>query len=314
MRILLSLLVLGSATSVVVAQEPRQRVEYSSGLFSGSGEGVVLAAAGSSCALSETTCESGCMPIGSVVSYFAFNHVVSSIGPQSWSSYGTSFPPPLSCHNRTSLTDDVVSQCCKDGTNTYCPINSVCNPGGCCPIGKTCKNGSGSASCAAGKTTCGIGCMPSSAECCSDGTYCPLGSKCSGSDYCCKIGKTCGSGSGGGSGGSGSGSGSSPTSSLLFDGGETTTSRRATHTSATENLPTATSDLSIPAAQTAGDDTPTTATGTSTPAKTPTAGPPTVTVTPTTVAGLPGGSSAGALDRADGKIAVGLAVAAALLI
>ena len=68
MRPVLSLLVLGSATSLVVAQEPRQRVEYSAGLFPGSHDGVVLAAASAGCALSETTCESGCMPIGSVVS------------------------------------------------------------------------------------------------------------------------------------------------------------------------------------------------------------------------------------------------------
>ncbi|KAK8053619.1 hypothetical protein PG996_012920 [Apiospora saccharicola] len=273
MRALISLLVIGSAASLAVAQEPRQRVEYSAGLFSGAGgEGVVLAAASSSCTLSETNCESGCMPIGSV--------------------------------------------CCKDGTNTYCPINSVCNPGGCCPIGKTCKGGSGVASCAAGKTTCGIGCMPSSADCCSDGTYCPLGSKCSGSDHCCKIGKTCpgdsgsgGSGSGSGSGSSGSGSSPGTSSLVLGSDDETTTSRRATSTFAPGNLSTATSKLSIPAAQTASDDTPTTTTS----SKTPTVGPPTVTVTPTG-ASLPGGTGAGALDKADGKLAVGLAVVAALLI
>lgn len=200
-----------------------------------------------------------------------------------------------------SLTNGTMSQCCNDGTNTYCPINSVCNPGGCCPIGKTCKAGSGVATCAPGKTMCGEHCMPSSAECCNDGTYCPFGSKCSGSDYCCKIGQTC-------SGGSGSGSGSSPaTSSLVFDSeGEKTTSRRTTYTSAP-------GVLSIPTAQTASDDDTST---TTTPTRTPTKGRPTVTVTPTTaVAGLPGGTTgAGALDKADGKLAVGLAVAAALLI
>ncbi|KAK8045193.1 hypothetical protein PG993_005217 [Apiospora rasikravindrae] len=288
MRTVFSLLALGSAT-IVFAQEPRQRVEYSADFFPSGGNGVVLAAASSGCALSETTCESGCMPIGSVVSIL--NLVLFLLYNESGSMLHMA--TSLRSKGRRQLTNDASLQCCKDGTNTYCPINSVCNPGGCCPIGKTCKNGSGSASCAAGKTMCGIGCMPTTADCCSDGSYCPSGSKCSSNGYCCKIGQTC-------SGGSGSGA-------------VTTSSRHATSTPTSDDLETSTSTskLSIPAAQTADETTKAAAT----PSKTSTH-PGTVTVTPS-ASGLPGGSGgsgAGALDRVDGKLAVGLVVVAALLI
>ncbi|KAK8069614.1 hypothetical protein PG994_006230 [Apiospora phragmitis] len=307
MRVVLSLLVMGSA-SIVVAQQPRQRVEHSAGLFPGGGDGVVLAAASSSCVLAETTCESGCIPIGSVVSILDL--VMLSQQNESDPLPTHNITSPLHSKVRRQLTNDASSQCCKDGTNTYCPINSVCNPGGCCPIGKTCKDGSGASSCAAGKTMCGIGCMPTTADCCSDGAYCPSGSKCSSGGYCCRIGQTCSGSSGGSS------AGSAGHSTTLIGGGSgsgavTTSSRRATSTPTSDDLESATSKLSFPAAQTADDTTK----ATTAPTKNST-NPGTVTVTPTAT-GLPGGSSAsgaGALDRADGKLAVGLAVAAALLI
>ncbi|KAK7942910.1 uncharacterized protein PG986_012023 [Apiospora aurea] len=297
MRAVFPLLALGSAT-IVFAQEPRQRVEYSAGLFPGDGNGVVLAAASSGCALLETTCESGCMPIGSVVSSLHLALLLLENESESLLSYAIISPPQ---------GRETANQC-------------VCNSGGCCPIGKTCKDGSGASSCAAGKAMCGIGCMPTTADCCSDGTYCPSGSKCTSNGYCCRNGQTCSGGSGSGSGGSGSGSSAGDVghSSISIGGGGggggavTTSSRRASSTPTSDDLETSISKLSVPAAQTADETTKAPTTPSKTPTKTP-ASPGTVTVTPS-ASSLPGGSGAGALDRADGKLAVGLAVAAALLI
>lgn len=127
-----ALLLLGSA-SAVLGQEARQRMLFVPGPSEGQA-GVFLAAAGS-CAGSETTCETGCMPSGGV--------------------------------------------CCGDGTNTYCPAGTECRPSACCPPGKHCLGGGGPPTCGVGRVLCGSGCMPLLGDCCNDGTYCPAYSQCS---------------------------------------------------------------------------------------------------------------------------------------
>jgi len=122
------------------------------------------------------------------------------------------------------------SQCCDDGSSTYCPVGQYCIPNACCPIGETCTGGgggtttvgtivgtataqespppsqtvesvtptstsitSGSGSCSSsGEATCETLCMPIDAVCCDDGTstYCPNGQYCV-PGGCCPNGEEC---------------------------------------------------------------------------------------------------------------------------
>lgn len=95
----------------------------------------------------------------------------------------------------------ISGRCC--ATSGWCTAGTVCDDihEGCCQIGKVCNKGP-TGGCGTGYTSCMNKCMPSGADCCSDGMYCKSGTRCDGNGGC-----IAGSGSDSGSS-SGSGSGS----------------------------------------------------------------------------------------------------------
>ncbi|KAI0382149.1 hypothetical protein F5Y04DRAFT_49887 [Hypomontagnella monticulosa] len=196
--------------------------------------------------------------------------------------------------------------CCNDNTDEYCLDGYYCVPGACCPIGKVCSGSSGGdASCAAGEKPCGDLCMPLDGTCCSDGKhYCPDFGTCTADGYCCDLGDDCDGSSGG---------------SLTFT--STKTSTRSSSTSTTSRTTTRTStttfDLDDDDETTSTSKTRTTSSTSTTSSSSITAADsndnapvtPTPTAITTTIL-----QQAGGIFTADGRIAAGLAVAAALLV
>ncbi|KAI6777747.1 uncharacterized protein J7T54_003803 [Emericellopsis cladophorae] len=71
-------------------------------------------------------------------------------------------------------------RCC-DNNGNWCEMSTVCDNGGCCPVGETCT--AVPDGCSDSMEECGNGCMPAGALCCS-GYYCDAGEMCAGDGIC----------------------------------------------------------------------------------------------------------------------------------
>lgn len=131
-----TLLLLGSA-SAALAQEARQRMLFAPGTSPGHA-GVFLAAAGA-CDVSETTCETGCMPSGGVCCGDGTNTYCPSgtecrpngCCPPGKACLGSGGPPTCGAARVRcgSGCMPLLGDCCSDGT--YCPAYSKCSANGC---------------------------------------------------------------------------------------------------------------------------------------------------------------------------------------
>ncbi|KAI1343146.1 hypothetical protein F5Y15DRAFT_278485 [Xylariaceae sp. FL0016] len=194
------------------------------------------------------------------------------------------------CENSCMPEGDV---CCNDNTDEYCLAGYYCIPNACCPEGETCDDvDEDTGSCSLAEVECGDLCMPYDGTCCPDELhYCPDFGTCTSDGYCCDLGDDCDSGS----------------STFTWDDDSTTATATATadDSSFTQDA-TTTSDSSFPTSD--SDSTSTSSDDSSSNSNT---SPVTVTVQPSSTTAAQG---AGPTFAADGKVAAGLAVAAALLI
>jgi hypothetical protein len=99
----------------------------------------------------------------------------------------------LACDDVCCPGDATVYACNPDGAtnNEKCQLIS-CNDGlylcgpGCIPISANCCSQDTGEYCQTGSACCGAGCMPVGSACCENGNYCPAGSVCcSGGTQCC---------------------------------------------------------------------------------------------------------------------------------
>ncbi|KAI1141517.1 hypothetical protein F5Y05DRAFT_263883 [Hypoxylon sp. FL0543] len=186
--------------------------------------------------------------------------------------------------------------CCNDNTDEYCQNGYYCVPNACCPEGEVCSGSSGDdAECAVGETECGNLCMPLTGTCCGDGLhYCPDFGTCTSDGYCCDVGDDC------------DGSSFTDFTSATGDHLTSTTSRTTTQTKTTtstfeeESTSTTSSRTSSSSSSTSSRTTPDTNSN----------APVTPAPTVTTIVS----QQAGGVFTADGKVAAGLAVVAALLV
>ncbi|KAI1403887.1 hypothetical protein F4819DRAFT_484129 [Hypoxylon fuscum] len=197
--------------------------------------------------------------------------------------------------------------CCNDNTDEYCLASYYCIPGACCPDGEICSGSSSDdASCGISETECGDLCMPLTGTCCGDGLhYCPDFGTCTSDGYCCDIGDDCDSSSGS--------SGSSSSDFTQF----TTASDDDDFTSTTSRTTTRTTTTTIDDDSTSTTRTRSSTSSTTTSESSSTSSSNTVTVTPApgaTVTATVSQPGAGGIFTADGRIAAGLAVVAALLV
>jgi hypothetical protein len=81
------------------------------------------------------------------------------------------------------------SVCCDQGMSTYCDAGEYCTSDLlCCPDGELC---SGEGTCDLGEVECDSGCMPLTGTCCNDGTgYCADFATCT-TTGCCPLGESC---------------------------------------------------------------------------------------------------------------------------
>ncbi|KAI1472882.1 uncharacterized protein F4812DRAFT_30996 [Daldinia caldariorum] len=202
------------------------------------------------------------------------------------------------------------AECCNDNTDEYCRKGYYCIPGACCPEGEICSgSGGGEAECDIGETECDGLCMPLTGTCCNDGLhYCPDFGKCTSDGYCCDIGDDCDEGDSSGSIPTGFRSSTATdddvTSTTSLTTTKTSTSTTHHHTSSSTSSETS-SETSETSSEETSSETSTTADSTT---ETPVTSAPNAEVT-TSVS-----QQAGGIFTADGKIAAGLAVAAALLV
>ncbi|KAI5923535.1 hypothetical protein F4810DRAFT_210306 [Camillea tinctor] len=212
-----------------------------------------------------------------------------------------------SCEDGYTICEDACmpedAVCCGDGTDEYCYEGYYCIPNACCPEGEICDgSGVGDAECGIGETECGDSCMPLDGTCCSDGLhYCPDFGTCTDDGYCCDLGDDCDSSSGGGIFSS-----DLPTSaSFTFTTHQTTSATAAattTFSDGDEETTTRTTSSTSTRSSTTSTSTRTTATSTATEE--------TAIATPTN----PILQQAGGHFVADGKLAAGIAVVAAMLL
>ncbi|KAI8960438.1 hypothetical protein F5Y11DRAFT_266599 [Daldinia sp. FL1419] len=200
------------------------------------------------------------------------------------------------CENGCMPIDGV---CCNDGTDEYCRDGYYCIPNACCPEGQTCSGASDDeASCDIGETECGDLCMPLTGTCCADGLhYCPEFGICTSDGYCCDPGDDCDNDSS---------NFPSLTSTTADDEIFSTTSLKTTRTTtSTIHHESSTSTSSETSSEETSSD-PTTTVDSNVQAP--------VTPAPTVVVTTTVSQQAGGIFTADGKIAAGLAVIAALLV
>ncbi|KAI3320293.1 hypothetical protein HD806DRAFT_240209 [Xylariaceae sp. AK1471] len=210
--------------------------------------------------------------------------------------------------------------CCMDGTDESCSAGYYCIPGACCPEGEVCSGGGGGdAVCGLDEVPCGDLCMPITGTCCNDGAhYCPDFGTCTSDGFCCDLGDSCdSSGSGSGSSGTTSTFDSFPTSSTSSDDFTFTTPVFRPEPTSTEEVDSFTTPTFT--AETTSDDEisgfsfPTQSSSDDSSSEfTPT--PVTVTAKPSPTPTLPVPGLAGGHYTADGRVAAGLAVMAALLV
>ncbi|RYC62052.1 hypothetical protein CHU98_g4148 [Xylaria longipes] len=216
----------------------------------------------------------------------------------------------------------VGDTCCNDGTSESCEPGYYCIPDACCLRGQDCGEDT-STICDAGDVQCGDNyCMPSTGTCCSgQGYYCPDFGICTNDGHCCDLGDDCDSNGGGGGNGSVTSSAFTPALSSVSsddsDGYLTSTLSEPTSTGNEDGSPTATITIIV---ETTGIDSadfvfPTITVGDehgSSKSIPPSITSVTVTVSPSSIPPRPG--QAGGHHRADGRVAAGIAIAAALLI
>ncbi|KAI1416521.1 hypothetical protein F5Y13DRAFT_118423 [Hypoxylon sp. FL1857] len=196
------------------------------------------------------------------------------------------------CENGCMPADGV---CCNDNTDEYCLNGYYCIPNACCPEGEICNGSSGGpAECAVGEVECGDLCMPLTGTCCGDGLhYCPDFGTCTSDGYCCDLGDDC------------DGSSFTDFTSATDDDFTSTTSRTTTKTKTT----TSTVDEES-TSTTSSRTTSTSSTSSSTTSNTNVNAPVTPAPSVTSIVS----QQAGGVFTADGKVAAGLAVVAALLV
>ncbi|KAI0849719.1 hypothetical protein F5Y00DRAFT_261165 [Daldinia vernicosa] len=211
----------------------------------------------------------------------------------------------VQCENGCMPIDAV---CCNDNSDEYCRNGYYCVPNACCPEGKLCSGSSdGEASCDIGETECNGLCMPLTGTCCGDGLhYCPDFGTCTSDGYCCDVGDDCDDDS--------SSFPSSSSSSTADDDFTSTTSRTTTATATFTVDPESSSSTSSDTSSDTTSDTSSeeTSSSSSTTVDSNTEAP--VTPAPTAVVTTTVSQQAGGIFTADGKIAAGLAVVAALLV
>ncbi|OTA59573.1 hypothetical protein K449DRAFT_435824 [Hypoxylon sp. EC38] len=205
-------------------------------------------------------------------------------------------PGRVTCENGCMPIDGV---CCNDNTDEYCQSGYYCVPNACCPDGEICSGSSGGdAECAIGETECGDLCMPLTGTCCGDGLhYCPDFGTCTSDGYCCDLGDDC-------DGSSFTDFTTATDDDFTSTTSRTTTSTRTTTTSTFDDEETST---------TSSEATPTSETSSTSSTSSRTT-PNTNSVTPAPSVTTIVSQQAGGVFTADGKVAAGLAVVAALLV
>ncbi|KAI0113179.1 hypothetical protein F4814DRAFT_337105 [Daldinia grandis] len=212
----------------------------------------------------------------------------------------------VQCENGCMPIDGV---CCNDNSDEYCRNGYYCIPNACCPEGEICSGSSDDeASCDIGETECDDLCMPLTGTCCADGLhYCPEFGTCTSDGYCCDVGDDCDDDSSSFPGFS--------SSSATDDAFTSTTSRKTTATATfTIHHESSSSTSSETSSETSSSDTSSEKTSSNSATtvdpniQAPATPAPTAVVT-TTVS-----QQAGGIFTADGRIAAGLAVVAALLV
>ncbi|KAI1662200.1 hypothetical protein F4813DRAFT_101987 [Daldinia decipiens] len=214
----------------------------------------------------------------------------------------------VQCENGCMPIDGV---CCNDNSDEYCRNGYYCIPNACCPEGEMCSGSSDDeASCDIGETECGDLCMPLTGTCCADGLhYCPEFGTCTNDGYCCEAGDDCDDNSSSFPSFTSSFLGSS-SSSATDDDFTSTTSRTTTATATfTIHHESSSSTSSKTSSDTSSEET---SSSSATTVDSTTQAP--VTPAPTAVVTTTVSHQAGGIFTADGKIAAGLAVVAALLV
>ncbi|KAI0176542.1 hypothetical protein GGR52DRAFT_366404 [Hypoxylon sp. FL1284] len=204
----------------------------------------------------------------------------------------------VTCENGCMPPDGV---CCNDNTDEYCMAGTYCIPDACCPEGETCDEAGFDDDdwygdidgCGSFETSCGDSCIPYDGICCDDEFhYCPyLGTCTKDSEHCCD----------------------------LYDDGDCSGSALIASVDDMTSWPDDfTSSTSLPSIKTLTDEESTSTARTQSTAASPTTteglsadGPitsaPVATVTTTVM------EQAGGIFTADGRVAAGIAVVAALL-
>ncbi|KAF3062183.1 hypothetical protein GL218_03069 [Daldinia childiae] len=211
----------------------------------------------------------------------------------------------VQCENGFMPIDGV---CCNDNSDEYCRSGYYCIPNACCPEGEICSGSSDDeASCDIDETECDDLCMPLTGTCCADGLhYCPDFGTCMDGGFCCDVGDDCDD-----DGSSFPGFSSSSTTDDDF----TSTTRRTTTATATSTIhhESSSSTSSETSSETTSETSSKKTSSSSTTTIDSTSQAP-VTPAPTAVVTTTVSQQAGGIFTADGKIAAGLAVVAALLV